>query len=107
MNSRRIRTATAILAGLCAGGFLPPPAVADERYEYGEYLSGECTACHQLSGKADGIPSITGWPVKTFITVLTSYREDAQENEAMLSIAKRLTDEDIEALAVFFHQQGQ
>lgn len=107
MIKLRVWAVTSFAACLYVGLSVPVTAWADELYEYGEYLSGECTACHQLSGKADGIPSITGWPVGTFITVLKSYREDAQENQAMLSVAKRLTDEDIEALAVFFQQQGQ
>ena len=30
--------------------------------EYGEYLSSECTTCHQADGDDDGIPSIVLWP---------------------------------------------
>jgi cytochrome c len=85
----------------------PEEAWADDLYDFGEYLSGECITCHQLSGESAGIPSITGWPLDNFITVLESYRDGAQENEAMRSVAKRLSDEDIKALAVFFHEQNQ
>lgn len=103
----RIGIVISLAAGLCAGVVLPQRALADERYDYGAYLAGECTTCHRLDGVSEGIPPIAGWPVDAFVTVLTSYRDGAQENQAMRSVAKGLSDEDIEALAVFFHQQGQ
>ena len=97
------RSAVCLFAGLAGAD----RAFADELYEYGEYLSSECTTCHQLGGKSEGIPSITGWPVDNFVTVLESYRDGQQENAAMRSVARGLSDEDIKALAVFFHKQGQ
>lgn len=105
MNSRRIRTATAILAGLCAGGFLPPPAVADDLYELGEYLSGDCTACHQLKGESEGIPPITGWEVESFVLVMQAYKESERDHALMQTVARRFSDEDFHALAVFFGKQ--
>ena len=36
-----------LAAGLLLGC---TPAIADELMEYGEYLSGECTTCHQIDG---------------------------------------------------------
>jgi cytochrome c len=95
-----------LAAGLFAGFSGPAEIWADELYEYGEYLSSECTTCHLLSGQSDGIPSIIGWPEDKFITALGSYKDGQQENEAMRNVAKRLTNEDIKALAVFFNRQG-
>ncbi|MBE9554820.1 MAG: hypothetical protein IMF05_15255 [Proteobacteria bacterium] len=105
MNSRRTRTATAILASLCAGGFLPPPAMADDLYDLGEYLSGDCTACHQLQGESKGIPPITGWPVESFVVVMQAYRHGERNDTLMQTVARRFSDEDLEALAVFFGKQ--
>lgn len=106
--NRQCRTLLAVaLTGLVAGYCVISPVRADELYEYGEYLSSECTTCHQLGGKTKGIPKITGMPVKLFIVVLRSYRDGSQENEAMKSVAKRLTNEDMRALAVFFNKQGK
>lgn len=101
------RAVMSLAACLYIGVPGPQRAFADELYEYGAYLAGECTTCHRLDGASDGIPPIAGWPVDAFVTVLKSYRDGAQENQAMLSVARGLSDEDIEALAVFFHKQGQ
>lgn len=105
MSSRRIRTVTVILAGLCAAGLLSPPAMADELYDLGEYLSGDCTACHRLQGESKGIPSITGWHVESFVTVMQAYRQGERNDTLMQMVAKRFSDEDFQALAVFFSKQ--
>lgn len=105
MNSRRIRTVTAILAGLCAGGFVTPPAVADDLYELGEYLSGDCTACHQLQSDSPGIPPITGWPVESFVMVMQAYKLGERDHALMQTVARRFSDDDFHALAVFFGKQ--
>ena len=96
-----------VLAGLCAGGFLCAPASADELYELGEYLAGDCTACHQLEGRAPGIPPITGWPVEAFVMVMVAYKEGERDHALMQNVARRLSDEDMQALAVYFEKQGQ
>ncbi len=37
---------------------LATPVWANEKVEYGEYLSGSCVTCHQLSGADNGIPQL-------------------------------------------------
>jgi cytochrome c len=69
---------------------------------YGEYLSSECVTCHQASGEDKGIPSITGWPVRQFATVMHAYKSKHRENPVMRSIAGSLADEEIAALAAYF-----
>lgn len=69
---------------------------------YGEYLSGECTSCHQASGAANGIPSITQWPVEDFVTVMHAYKEGAREHPVMQMMAERLSNDEIAALAAYF-----
>ncbi|MFM1815640.1 MAG: hypothetical protein RLZ98_2335 [Pseudomonadota bacterium] len=68
----------------------------------GEYLSSQCTTCHQISGKVDGIPSIVGWDQASFVAVMKSYKVKERPNEAMQSVAGSLSDEDIAALAAYF-----
>lgn len=69
----------------------------------GEYLSAECTACHQISGRQDGrIPSIVGWPEDQFVAVIESYRDKDRDNPIMQTIAGRLTSEEVAALASYF-----
>lgn len=78
-------------------------ASADEKQiAFGEYLSGECVTCHRLTGKVDGIPAIVGWDKELFTSVFDEYRQKVRPNEAMQTIASRLTDEEVAALAIYF-----
>lgn len=70
--------------------------------EYGEYLSGECVACHSADGSDEGIPSITGWPAEDFVLAMHSYRQEIRPHPVMRMIAGRLSDEEIAALAAYF-----
>jgi len=77
-------------------------ANADEKTEYGEYLSGSCVTCHQLSGADNGIPAIVGWDAETFVEVMLSYKTKERENKAMQTIVAPLSREEMEALAAYF-----
>lgn len=69
----------------------------------GEYLSSECVTCHRASGPpVAGIPAIRGWPADQFVAVMSAYKDKQRENIVMQSIAGRLGQEDIEALAAYF-----
>jgi cytochrome c len=69
---------------------------------YGEYLSGECTTCHQVDGEDEGIPSITAWPVEDFVVAMQNYKRKTRPHPVMQMIAGRLNDEEIAALAAYF-----
>ena len=70
---------------------------------FGQYLSSECVTCHQLSGKTDGsIPSIIGWTESSFTAVLDAYRKKERPHPTMQTIAARLSDDEIAALASYF-----
>lgn len=69
---------------------------------YGEYLSGECTACHQTSGAGDGIPAITRWPNAEFVTAMHAYKDGVRAHSIMQMMATRLSNEEIAALAAYF-----
>jgi len=69
---------------------------------FGEYLASECVTCHQRSGQAHGIPAIVGWPQDQFVAVLNSYKWKERDNPVMQTIAGKLTDDEIEALAAYF-----
>ena len=70
--------------------------------DYGEYLSSECTTCHHAQGLDEGIPSITGWPIESFVWALHSYKSGARKHPIMEMITQRLSNEEIAALAIFF-----
>jgi cytochrome c len=79
-------------------------AVADaaKRKAYGENLSRECTSCHRLDGIDNGIPSIVGWDSDQFVITMKFYQEGLRDNAAMMSVAKSLDEEQLQALASYF-----
>lgn len=74
----------------------------DQTLALGEYLSNECVTCHRLSGQVDGIPSIVGWSPDQFVAVLRAYKIKALDNVTMQTIAGRLSEDDMTALAAYF-----
>jgi cytochrome c553 len=69
----------------------------------GQYLSSECVTCHQLSGKSVGaIPPIVGWPEDQFLAVMGAYRNKDRDNNVMQTIASKLKDDEVAALAAYF-----
>lgn len=70
--------------------------------EYGEYLSSECTTCHQRDGSDQGIPAITNWPADDFIAAMQAYKVKLRPHPVMQMMATRLSDEEIAALAAYF-----
>lgn len=75
--------------------------------EYGAYLSGECTSCHQASGSSNGIPAIVRWPEADFVRAMQAYKHKARDHPVMQMIAGRLGDDEIAALAAYFHNPDQ
>lgn len=86
-----------------AADFGGTPAKAADA-AFGEYLSSECTACHRRDGENRGIPSIIGWPPDQFIAALKAYRDKERPNAIMQTIASRLTDDEMAALAAFYRE---
>lgn len=70
--------------------------------DYGQYLSGECTTCHQLNKADSEIPNIVGWPKENFIDVMYRYKGGLRTNPVMETVAGRLGDEEMAALAAYF-----
>lgn len=70
--------------------------------EYGEYLSSECTTCHQVDGDNDGIPAIIGWPKEDFVVAMHAYKEKVRPHPVMQMMAGRLANDEIAALAAYF-----
>ena len=81
---------------------LTSPASAQGDIEYGEYLSSECVTCHQAKDVDAKIPVINGMEAEGFVALMEAYRNEELDNPTMRTIAKRLTDEDIAALAAYF-----
>ena len=81
------------------------PADEGYYYEYGEYLAGECTACHSISYEFTGIPIIFGQDVSYFVGRMKDYADGTIDNSAMQSVAAALDEEMLLYLAVYFAKQ--
>ena len=90
----------AIVAPACCAALDLARAAGDRAF--GEYLSAECVTCHRVGGHSQGIPSIAGLPPATFVDLLTQYRRKQRANPIMQTIAARLTDHEMAALAAYF-----
>ena len=93
-----------VLAALAAGSIVASAQTIDAAGDkaFGQYLSSECVTCHQASGRFDGIPSIGGWPEASFVEIMKQYRTKERPNPVMQTIAGKLTEEEIAALAAYF-----
>jgi cytochrome c553 len=70
--------------------------------ELGRYLSSECMTCHGAAKADSTIPNIFGLGQVHFVEVLRAYRAKALPSPVMQTVASRLNDEDIAALALYF-----
>ena len=92
-----MRAAIVAFAFVCLTG----TAIAEGDPEYGQYLSAECVTCHQSSAGGT-IPPLAGMNEDGFISMMKLYRSKQLENPTMQTVAMRLSDEDIAALAAYF-----
>ena len=91
------------LIALVAGAALSGSHASGGDKALGEYLAGECVACHLPSGRAVGaIPAITRLPEDAFIAMMQSYAKKERDNAAMQGIAAKFTDDELKALAAYF-----
>ena len=84
------------------GGGAPEILAIFRDASYGEYLSAECTACHQSSGTGDGIPAITRWPNAVFATAMHAYKDGVRPHPVMSMMATRLSSKDITTPTAYF-----
>lgn len=90
------------LFGLGMTWCLATDAVAAD-LAYGEYLAGECVACHRVDAEG-GIPPINSLPAPYFVEALKEYRDGERDHDLMRSVARSLGDTEMEALAAYFEQ---
>lgn len=85
-----------------APGFVTEILALEGDPDYGEYLSGDCVTCHQVTGQVEGIPSIVGIPKDYFIRAMVEYKTNVRTNEVMKNRVVNLNNEEIAALAAYF-----
>lgn len=98
----RAAAAAVIATPFVAVGLAVAAAGAAADMELGRYLASECMTCHRAQTSASAIPNLTRIPREHFVTVIKAYRRKELPNAAMQNVAARLTDEEIESLALYF-----
>ena len=78
------------------------PAAAAADVELGRYLSSECMTRHGTARSDSTIPEIHGLGETHFVEVIKAYRAKTLPNPVMQSVAGRLRDEEIAALAAYY-----
>jgi cytochrome c len=82
---------------------LSGPSLAQKSdLEFGRYLATECVTCHRGGTAGGAIPNIFGMAEAKFITLIKAYRDKQLPNPVMQSVAGRLKDDEIDALAHYF-----
>jgi len=82
--------------------FSPSTSAAGD-LAYGEYLAGECVACHRADAEG-GIPPINALPAPYFVQALKEYKDGERDHDLMGTVARSLGDTEMEALAAYFEQ---
>jgi cytochrome c553 len=70
--------------------------------EFGRYLASECLTCHRGGAAGGAIPNIFGIGEAKFTALIKAYRDKQLPNPVMQSVASRLKDDEIDALAQYF-----
>jgi cytochrome c len=92
-----VSCAAAALAAVSGAGFAQKGDL-----EFGRYLATECVTCHRSVTPGGAIPNIFGMAEAKFTTLIKAYREKQLPNPVMQSVAGRLKDDEIDALAHYF-----
>jgi cytochrome c553 len=95
----------AVLAALTAALSFTAPAQAG--MEEGRVKAQVCAACHGADGnsKIPGTPSIAGQPRQFIVQALYMFREGRRKNEQMTPFTEKLTNADLNDLALYFSSQ--
>ena len=87
---------------LAGAGVTSAPATA-RAVDYGERFRTVCAACHGANGRSDmpATPVLAGQYSFYAITQLFLYREGRRNNDAMVALAKPMTDADLRGFSDF------
>lgn len=73
----------------------------------GAAMAWQCAPCHGTNGQEflEAMPPLAGMPAQQFIDAMIAYREGNRAAIIMDRVARGFTDEEIEAMAVWFEKQ--
>jgi cytochrome subunit of sulfide dehydrogenase len=94
---------------LAAAAFAAAPIMASAQTPYphtGRDLAASCAICHGTGGvNAGGLPNLAGQTKDYIVGQLRDFRDGKRPATIMHQISKGLTEEQIEAVAVFWSMQ--
>lgn len=93
--------------GISLGLALASSSMATGNIEPGKKKAQACMVCHGPQGIASspGVPHLAGQPVVYLMEQLKNYRSGKRQNPVMAVIAKPLSDEDIQDIALWYSSQ--
>ena len=106
-TATRLIRCGALLSALLAGPGLLPAASAEQATFDVTVLAASCANCHGTDGRSPGsIPSIAGRPESILSQQLKAFKSDTPPagTTVMNRLAKGLSDEQLDALALHFAQ---
>ncbi len=74
----------------------------------GAALAVDCEGCHGEGGNSTlpGTPTLAGQPVASTIAAMRAYKDGERDDEAMISLAQALSDQDVEYVATYYAVQA-
>ncbi len=95
------------LLGICLGLVLVSSSMAAGNTEQGRKKAQACVVCHGPLGIASspGVPHLAGQPAVYLMEQLKNYRSGKRQNPVMAVMAKPLSDEDIQDIALWYSSQ--
>ena len=98
------RTASQVVLALTLFALSP---LSHAGMEEGRQKAQVCAACHGADGNSTipAIPSIAGQPKQFIVTALFMFREGRRKNDAMIPFVEKLSNPDLNDLALFFSSQ--
>lgn len=110
LSSRDIESLAEYLSHLGRFEFISsakPQSIAEASFTHGRQLAGfSCNSCHGASPQGDTsddlVPRIQGQSREYIMSQLIAFRRGERRNNIMQSIARKLSDQDIEDLSVYF-----
>jgi cytochrome c553 len=96
-----------LVAALASGAVLAWPALAQGTDpNLGRNLAAACANCHGTKGMSEqGMPNLAGQQRAYLVQLMQDFRAGKQPATIMHQIAKGYTDEQIDALSVYFSAQ--
>lgn len=84
----------------------PLPLMANDKANTDQAKIASCVACHGADGvgKADQYPNLKGQKVAYTVKQLQDFKSGARKNATMNTVARPLSEADMQMLAKFFSQ---